>query len=83
MEADDKAEKPEAVKPRRRGAAAIASAEAAPEGQKPEVSKAHVDFYLLARNVPVWERGGRRAFAKQHNLEFATDSEFDALFKKY
>lgn len=49
----------------------------------PEESKCHVDFYLQARGVPVWERGGRRAFAIQHKMEIASDTQFDALFLKY
>lgn len=43
----------------------------------------HVDFYLKAIGVPLWERGGKKAFAKSNGLEFATDEEFKELFNRY
>lgn len=46
-------------------------------------TKVHVDLYLRAKGVPLWERPGKHAFAKENKQEFATDAEFDELFKKY
>ena len=43
----------------------------------------HVDLFLRASNVPLWERGGKRAFAIQKDSEFATDEEFEKLFEAY
>ncbi len=45
--------------------------------------KAHVDIYLKSKGVPLWERGGKRAFAKVKDKLYATDKEFDELFKNY
>lgn len=49
----------------------------------PEAGKNHVDVYLQARAVRLWERGGKRAYAIQKGREFGTDKEFDDLFKAY
>lgn len=48
-------------------------------GQK----KVHVDLFLKANGVPIWERGGKKAFAVAKGKEFGTDIEFEALFKSY
>lgn len=55
----------------------------APAQEKHQGQKVSVDLYLRAHNVPVWERGGRRAFAVSKGLEFGTEQQFDELFKKY
>ena len=48
-----------------------------------EKNKVHVDVYLKAIEIPLWERGGRRAFAIKRGKEFATEEEFKKLFKSY
>jgi hypothetical protein len=45
--------------------------------------KAHVELYLRATGVPIWERGGKKAFAVSKGCEFGTDTEFEQLFKAY
>lgn len=54
-----------------------------PAREENGVTRVHVDFYSKAKNIPLWERGGRRAFAKAKGQEFGTDQEFDELFKAY
>ena len=48
-----------------------------------EQGNIHIDVYLRAKGVPLWERGGKRAFAVKHGKEFATEKELDALFVNY
>lgn len=45
--------------------------------------KMHVSIYLKARGVPVWHVEGKVAFAKCKKMEFASEKDFDELFKKY
>ena len=45
--------------------------------------KVHIDLYLKSKVPKLWERGGRRAFAKHHKMEFAAEVDFDKLFEKY
>lgn len=45
--------------------------------------KMHVDLYLQGKGVKIWERGGKRAFALAKGKEFASEKDFDELFKKY
>jgi len=49
----------------------------------PDPSKIHVELFLHSTGCPLWERGGKRAFAKAKGLEFATDKQFQELFKSY
>lgn len=49
----------------------------------PVPGKIHVDLYLKAKGVPLYERGGKHAFAVAKSKEFASDSEFDTLFQSY
>lgn len=49
----------------------------------PVPGKIHVDLYLKSKGVPLYERGGKRAFAVVKEKEFASDKEFDELFKSY
>lgn len=49
----------------------------------PVAGKSHVDLYLKVKGVPLWERGGMRAFAQRKSLEFGTDQQFNDLFKSY
>lgn len=51
------------------------------EDQK--VSKVHIDLYLTCKQVPVWERSGKKAFAIAKGKEYATEAEFEEIFKKY
>ncbi|MGZ3772945.1 MAG: hypothetical protein ACXVCY_04165 [Pseudobdellovibrionaceae bacterium] len=48
-----------------------------------ECPKVHVDLYLTYTKVPMWERGGKRAFAKSKGKEHASYDEFIELFKNY
>jgi len=45
--------------------------------------KVHVDVYLMVKGVPLWERGGKKAFAVKKAKEFATEKEFETLFSTY
>jgi len=45
--------------------------------------KIHVDLYLRAKKVKIWERGGKIAYAEKKGMSFATEKEFDELFKSY
>lgn len=47
------------------------------------VTKVHVDLFLRAKKIPLWERGGRRAFALKKGFEFATEKQFEDLFSRY
>lgn len=49
----------------------------------PVAGKMHVDLYLQGRGVKLWERGGKREFAKAKGKEFASEQDFDELFKQY
>jgi hypothetical protein len=49
----------------------------------PVGAKVHVDVYLKLMGVPLWERGGKRAFAICKGKEFATEHEFATLFQNY
>ncbi len=49
----------------------------------PSPEKVHVELFLHSTGCPLWERGGKRAFAKSKGKEFATDKEFEELFKSY
>jgi len=48
-----------------------------------EPQKVHIDIYLKSIGCPVWEQGGKKAFALHHKKEFATVANFAELFKKY
>jgi len=48
-----------------------------------KIKKVHIELFLRTKDVPLWERGGKIAFAKSNGKEFATDAEFEELFKKY
>lgn len=54
-----------------------------PPKRSGDVVKIHVDMYLKARKSPIYERGGKVAFAKSKGLEFGTEKEFEELFKTY
>lgn len=43
----------------------------------------HVLFYLRSKGCKLWERGGKEAFAKSKGKEYATENEFEELFKTY
>lgn len=43
----------------------------------------HVDLYLQGKAVPLWERGGKHAFAVAKGKTFASEKAFDELFKAY
>ena len=45
--------------------------------------KIHVETFLNSTNVPIWHRGGKRAFAYSKNMPYATEAEFETLFKSY
>lgn len=45
--------------------------------------KMHVSLYLKSRDTKLWHREGKSAFAKAKGKEFATEAEFDSLFKQY
>jgi hypothetical protein len=49
----------------------------------PVGEKIHVDVYLKVKGVPLWERGGKRAFAITKGKELATERELDTLFSSY
>ena len=49
----------------------------------PVGEKIHVDVYLKVKGVPLWERGGKRAFAITKGKELATAGELDTLFLSY
>jgi hypothetical protein len=49
----------------------------------PVGAKVHVDVYLRIKGIPLWERGGKRAFAIRKGKEFATEQEFVTLFLNY
>lgn len=46
-------------------------------------SKISVELYLRAKDVKIWHRGGKIAFAEAKGLMFGTEAEFDDLFKAY
>lgn len=46
-------------------------------------SKVHVDLYLKALKIPLWERGGMKAYAIAKGLEFSTEDNFKNLFQTY
>lgn len=46
-------------------------------------TKVHVDLYLKVTGVPLWERGGKRAFAIANKLEYAQEADFKKLFERY
>jgi hypothetical protein len=46
-------------------------------------NKIHIELYLQAKGVKIWERGGKIAFAEKKGLLFATEKEFDDLLKAY
>jgi hypothetical protein len=47
------------------------------------IAKMHVDMFLKSRSCPLWERGGKVRFAQLKGKEFATEQEFEQLFKSY
>lgn len=46
-------------------------------------NKIHVELYLQAKGVKIWERGGKIAFAEQKGFIFGTEEEFEDLLKAY
>lgn len=48
-----------------------------------EPGKMHVDLYLQGKSVKLWERGGKKAYALAKGKEFASEKDFDEIFKKY
>jgi hypothetical protein len=48
-----------------------------------EVGLIHVELYLRAKAVKLWERGGMIAYAHANGKQFDSEKNFDELFRSY